>query len=199
LIVPSSDWLTPLPAWAVPVKGGHAAAHAPVHMDMPFLSASNRYRARPPLPTSAWPGIPERVASDTAAPLLAWLLAAGLLAWLVAAGLLAWVAADDAGLAALVLDPLEQAANIRPIPAPHTALTIRYLMLMLLVTTRPGSDRGRLCRIGGPRPGQVLVPTTEYAPSLAPVQKHPAGPDHRYRKRGGGYRLRSLRHDLPLL
>ena len=55
LIVPSSAWLTPLPAWGAPVtvSGGHAAAHAPVHADVPFLSASNRYRARPPPPTRA--------------------------------------------------------------------------------------------------------------------------------------------------
>jgi len=36
LTVLSSDCLTPLPAWGVPVtvSGGHAAAHAPVHVDL---------------------------------------------------------------------------------------------------------------------------------------------------------------------
>ena len=44
VIVPSRAWLTPLPAWGAPVtvSGGQAAAQAPVHADVPFVSASNR-------------------------------------------------------------------------------------------------------------------------------------------------------------
>jgi hypothetical protein len=66
-------------------------------------------------------------------------------AWPVAAGLLACVAAgaaaglEVAGLEVAVLEPLEQAAATRPIPAAPTALAIQYLIMMLpLKTTRPG-------------------------------------------------------------
>src|SRR5580704_15051375 len=81
-MVPSRDWLTPLPACGVPVAvaGGQAAAQAPEHADVPFLSASNRYRVRPVLPTRNLPGIPEMAVTDTDAVPAAWPLAAGLLA-----------------------------------------------------------------------------------------------------------------------
>src|SRR5260370_498624 len=64
VIVPSSDWLTPLLACGVPLTatGGHAAAHVPVHADVPPLSASNRYIVRPWPSTRALPGIPEMAA-----------------------------------------------------------------------------------------------------------------------------------------
>src|SRR5712692_10039974 len=100
VMVPSGDWLTPLPACgaAVTVSGGHAAAHAPEQADVPFLSAWNRYKVRPLPPTRALPGIPEMEASDTVAALLAWLVAAGLLDGAAATGL------ELAGLDAAVLD-----------------------------------------------------------------------------------------------
>ena len=87
-MVPSRDWLTPLPACGVPVtvSGGQAAAQAPVHADVPVLSAWNRYSVRPPLPTRALPGIPEMVASETVAAPLAWAVAAGLLDGAAAGG-----------------------------------------------------------------------------------------------------------------
>src|SRR5712671_4571996 len=111
VMVPSKDWPTPLPACGAPVtvSGGHAAAHAPVHADVPFLSAWNRYRVRPLLPTRALPGIPEMVASDTVAAPLAWLVAAGLLDGAAAAGL-ELAGPDVAVLDVDVLEPLEQAA-----------------------------------------------------------------------------------------
>jgi hypothetical protein len=123
VIVPSRDWLTPLPAVGVPVTvyGGHAAAQAPVHADVPLLSAWNRYSVRPLLPTRALPGIPETVASDTVTVLLAWPVAAGLLAC-VAAG--AAAALEEAGLELAVLEPLLQAATTRPIPAAPIAMAI---------------------------------------------------------------------------
>src|SRR5579859_4927688 len=101
VMVPSRDWLTPLPACgvSVTVAGGQAAAHAPEHADVPFLSASNRYRVRPSLPTRALAGIPEMVASDTIAAPFAWLVAAGLLDGAAAAGL------ELAGLDVAELDP----------------------------------------------------------------------------------------------
>src|SRR6516164_3028708 len=123
VIVPSRAWLTPLPAWGVPVtvSGGQAAAQAPVQADAPFLSAWNRYSVRPLLPTSALAGIPEREASDTVAAPLAWPLAAGLLA--CAAAALEEAGPEVAGAEVVVLELLEQAAISRPIPA---ALMPRY-------------------------------------------------------------------------
>jgi hypothetical protein len=65
--------------------------------------------------------------SDTVAAPAAWPVAAGLLAGAAddAAGL-----DDVAGLEAVVLEPLEQAATTRPIPAAPAALAIQYLMVM---------------------------------------------------------------------
>src|SRR5579859_7318538 len=131
-MVPSRAWLTPLPACGVPVtmSGGHAAAHAPVHADVPFLSAWNRYRVRPLLPTRALTGIPEMAASDTVAVPLAWLVAAGLLDGAAAAGI--ELAGLDAAVPGVdVLEPLEQAAASRPIPAAAAALAIRCVMVVL--------------------------------------------------------------------
>src|SRR5579871_375226 len=133
VMVPSRAWLTPLPACGVPVtvSGGHAAAHAPEHADVPFLSAWNRYRVRPLLPTRAWPGIPEMVASDTVAAPFAWPVAAGLLDGAAAAGLeLAGLDVAVPGVDVLV--PLEQAAASRPIPAAVAALAIHVVMVELL-------------------------------------------------------------------
>src|SRR6266568_297452 len=119
VIVPSIDWLTPLPACGAPltVTGGHAAAHAPEHMDVLPLSASNRYRVRPWLSTRALPGIPE--------------MACRLI--VVAAALLACEADDDTGPAAvlLLLEPLEQAVAARTIPAAHAAPAIQFFMVIL--------------------------------------------------------------------
>src|SRR3954447_2729812 len=96
----------PLPACAVPltVTGGQAAAHAPVQVDVPLVSASHRYSARPFPSTRAMSSIPERDFRPTVtAALLAGAEAA-------AAGLLAWAEADDAGgLAAVLPEPLEHA------------------------------------------------------------------------------------------
>src|SRR5713101_1995772 len=132
VIVPSSDWLTPPPACGVPltVTGGHAAAHAPVHVDVPPLSASNRYIVRPWPSTRALPGIPEM-----ACRLI--VVAAALLDDPVAAGLLACEAADevadDAGAAAvlLLLEPLEQAVAAWTIPAAHAPPAIQCFMVLL--------------------------------------------------------------------
>src|SRR5713101_2455733 len=151
VIVPSSDWLTPPPACGVPltVTGGHAAAHAPVHVDVPPLSASNRYIVRPWPSTRALPGIPE---------MAAWLIvvAAALLDDPVAAGLLACEADDDAGAAAvlLLLEPLEQAVAARTIPAAHAAPTIQFFMVILPRDTVRG--------VHGRPPGCLTVPTGEY-------------------------------------
>jgi hypothetical protein len=104
--------------------------------------------------------MPERALSDTvAAPAAAGLLdgaAAGLLDAAAAAGLLDAAAAagllDGAGLdvavLVVVLEPLEQAAAIRLIPATPTALAIHLVMVML-----PWRHLARLCpRLSVPRP-----------------------------------------------
>ncbi|HEX6527180.1 MAG TPA: hypothetical protein VF070_45300 [Streptosporangiaceae bacterium] len=126
-MVPSRAWLTPLPALGAPVTvtGGQTAAHAPEHADVLFLSAWNRYSAWPLLPTSALPGTPETLASDTVAVLLACPVAAGLLACAVAGA----AALDEAGLEAaelelVVLEPLEQAAATKPIPTAPMTLAV---------------------------------------------------------------------------
>ena len=128
LMVPSRAWLTPVPAMGVPVTvtGGQAAAHAPEHADVPFLSAWNRYSVRPLPPTSALLGIPETEASDTVVVPLACPVAAGLLACVVA---VVAVALDEAGLVAaelevVVLEPLEQAATTKPIPTAPMTLAV---------------------------------------------------------------------------
>src|SRR5579859_4409735 len=169
VMVPSRDWLTPLPACGDPVTvtGGHAAAHAAAHADVPFLSASNRYSARPLLPTSALPGIPEIAASDTvAAPVAAGLLAgvlAGAAAALEEAGL------EVAGLEVVELGLLEQAAASRPIPAMPTALAIQCVTVML-----PFGTPLRECpRLRAPRPKprpDGCAPHPYYAPGPHPVQ-----------------------------
>jgi hypothetical protein len=132
VIVPCRDWLTPLPAWGVPVTvyGGHAAAQAPVHADVPCMSAWNRYSVRPLLPTRALPGIPDMEASDTVAAPLAWPAAAGLLACEAAGAAAALEEAglevaglEVAGLEVVVLEPLEQADATRPIPTAPMTLT----------------------------------------------------------------------------
>src|SRR5919108_4109294 len=111
LTVPSSAWSTPPPACGLPVTmtGGQAAAHAPLQVEVPLLSASNRYMVRPWASTRNLPGMP-----DTDASLI---IAAALPddALAAAAGLLAWAVADDeAGAAVLLeLEPLEQAAAAR--------------------------------------------------------------------------------------
>src|SRR5579859_3018089 len=147
-MVPSRDWLTPLPACGVPVtmSGGQAAAHAPEHADVPFLSARNRYRVRPLLPTRALLGIPEMVASDTIAAPLAGPVAAGLLDGAAAAGVeLAGLDAAVPGVDVLV--PLEQAAASRPIPAAAAALAIHFVIMALpFWDTSPGCARGYLHR-----------------------------------------------------
>jgi len=140
VIVPSNTWLTPLPACGAPVtmRGGQAAAHAPEHADVPVLSASNRYKVRPPLPTRTLPGIPEIARSDTVAAPAACAVPAGLLALALA------VACDAAGLEAAgleaagpeaagpeLLELLEQAATAGPIAAAPAALVIQFLIAML--------------------------------------------------------------------
>ena len=49
VVVPSMFPVTPAPACALPdtVSGGQAAAHAPLQLDWPFLSARNRYSDLP--------------------------------------------------------------------------------------------------------------------------------------------------------
>jgi hypothetical protein len=100
---------------------------------VPFLSASNRYKVRPVLPTRNLPGIPEMAVSDTAAGPAAWPVAAGLLACVAAADAAALEVAvlEVAGLEVAVLEPLEQAAATRPIPAAPATLAIQYFMVML--------------------------------------------------------------------
>src|SRR5260370_14402873 len=161
LIVPSSAWLPPLPAWGAPVtvSGGHAAAHAPEHADVPVLSASNRYKVRAVGPTRALPGIPEMACSDTVVAPTAWLVAAGLLAC-VAVGAAAGL--EVAGLEVAVLEPLEQAATIRPIPATPAALAIQYLMVML-----PSREPARVCP-GSSAPRRKPQPGSGYR-SLLPI------------------------------
>src|SRR5260370_12493643 len=119
LIVPSSAWLTPLPAWGAPVtvSGGHAAAHAPEHADAPLLSASNRYRGPPVLPTRNLPGIPEMAVSDTVAVPAPWPAAAGLLACVAADDAVALEAAGPA-VAVLGVAALAPPAPTQPTPAP---------------------------------------------------------------------------------
>jgi hypothetical protein len=71
------------------------------------------------------------VASDTVAAPLAWPVAAGLLDGAAAAGL-ELAGLDVAGLDVDVLEPLEQAAASRPIPAAAAALAIHGVMVELL-------------------------------------------------------------------
>src|SRR3974390_292516 len=127
VIVPSRAWLTPLPAWGAPVTvyGGHAAAHASVHADVPFLSAWNRYSVRPSRPTRALPGILEMAASETVAVPLARPAAAGRLASAAAGGA---AGLGVAGLELVVLELLLQAATTRPTPAAPIATAIRFLI-----------------------------------------------------------------------
>src|SRR6266571_5936787 len=123
-------WLTPLPACGVPVTvtGGHAVAHAPVQVDVPLLSASHRYMARPWPSTRALPGIPEMARSAIVPPEAAGLEAAGLEA--ATAGLLACAVADDAaGLAAVLVELLEQAVAARMTPAAQAAPAIQFLII----------------------------------------------------------------------
>src|SRR3954447_14500 len=49
LVVARSELVTPLPAVGLPVvtSGGHAEAHAPVHVLLAPVSACQRYRVRP--------------------------------------------------------------------------------------------------------------------------------------------------------
>jgi hypothetical protein len=109
------------------MSGGQAAAQAPEHADVPFLSASNKYKVRPLLPTSALPGIPETACSDTAAAPAAWPVAAGLALVAVGAG----AELEVAGLELVALELLEQAAAARPIAATPAAPAIQLLMMML--------------------------------------------------------------------
>jgi hypothetical protein len=159
VIVLSRDWLTPLPAWGWPVtmSGGHAAAQAPAHVDVPCISAWNRYTVRPLLPTRALAGIPEMVASDSVAAPLAWPVAAELLACVVAgaAAALEEAGLEAAGLEVVVLEPLEQAAISSPIPAAPMALAILRLTVRLPLRTPSGSARGPLHRV--PSPGRMDV------------------------------------------
>jgi hypothetical protein len=70
------------------------------------------------------------VASDTVAAPLAWLVAAGLLDGAAAAGL-ELAGPDVAVLDVDVLEPLEQAAASRPIPAAAAALASHCVMVVL--------------------------------------------------------------------
>ena len=113
------------------VTGGQAAAHAPVQVDVPFLSASHRYRVLPVLVHQGHardPGDGLQVDGLGGAPLAD--------AEAAAAGLLAWAGADDdgGGLAA-VLDPelLEQALAASAMPAAQAAAAIQFLIMMLPV------------------------------------------------------------------
>src|SRR5207249_11869318 len=102
---------------ALAVTGGQAAAHAPVHVDVVLLSASNKYRARPWPSARNLPGIPE---TDCRPMVMAAVLDDALAA---AVGLLGWAVADDAAGAAVLpfeLKLLEQAVAARAIP-PATA------------------------------------------------------------------------------
>ena len=83
--------------------------------------------ARPPLPTSALPGIPEMATSDIAAAVLAWPAAAGLLADAVAGE----AAGLEVALEAVLLELLEHAAASSPIAAAPAAPAIRFFMIML--------------------------------------------------------------------
>src|SRR5579862_1156927 len=149
------------------MSGGQAVAQAPVHADVPFLSPWNRYRVRPLLPTRAWPGIPERVASDTVAVPLAWPVAAGLLAGVVAA-------LEEAGLEVVVLEPLEQAPISRPIPAAPMTLAIWCLMVMLPLRTPSGSARGPLNRVPSPgRMGALSYCSVRIGPGFGSGSRHP--------------------------
>jgi hypothetical protein len=88
VIVPKSDMFTPPEAVgvALAITGGQALAHAPEQLDVPFLSATHRYSARPELPTRYVPSGPftapiERLAAGAldAAPEACEELAAGAL------------------------------------------------------------------------------------------------------------------------
>src|SRR4051794_41285850 len=123
----------PLPACAVPltVTGGQAAAHAPVQVDVPLVSASHRYSARPFPSTRALSSIPVMDFRLTVTAALADAEAA-------AAGLLACAAADagadDAGGPAAVLpEPLEQAVAVSATAAAQAAAAIQVLIMMLPV------------------------------------------------------------------
>src|SRR5947209_9514714 len=124
----------PPPACAVPltVTGGQAAAQAPEQVDMPLVSASHRYSARPFPSTSALPSIPVmdfRLTVTAAALADAEAAAAGLLACAAAdAG------ADDAGGPAAVLpEPLEQAVAVSATAAAQAAAAIQFLIMVLPV------------------------------------------------------------------
>jgi hypothetical protein len=57
VIVPRSADIAPpeAPGLPVVVSGGQTFAHAPAHADLPFLSASKRYKALPEGPTRYLP------------------------------------------------------------------------------------------------------------------------------------------------
>jgi hypothetical protein len=123
------------------------------------ISVCNFVTPAPLLPTRAWAGIPEMVASDTFAALAAWLVAGGLLAC-VAAG--AAAALEEVGLELVVLELLEQAATISPITAAPMALVNHFFMVMLPLETPPRDARGHLRRDGATARDEmsVLLATT---------------------------------------
>jgi hypothetical protein len=123
----------------VAVTGGHAPAHAPVHMEAAPVSLTHRYTARPePLVRNVFPD-DDAVAMTVDPDPLPLAAAAGELA--AAAGELAAGAAELlAGAAAELLLPLAHAATKSPTPtAPPTPAAslagadIRFTMEFLIV------------------------------------------------------------------
>jgi hypothetical protein len=118
VIVPRSLAFALPDAVAVPVvvTGGQAPAHAPVHADMPPLSLTHRYTARPDPSVSTVPPDDEAVLMTVAPDALAPPLAGALLG----ADALAGALLDAAGVL-LLLPALEHAAASRATPtAPPT-------------------------------------------------------------------------------
>ncbi len=133
-IVPSSEWLTPTPAasWPDTVKSGQDLALARVQVLVPFLSASNRYRA--PVPGH------QCRAGDLSQGMQRH--GRGRSRWLLLAG-----DADPAGAGVGLAGPLEQAAASWP-AATASATAGKHAPHDLLLLTRNGWFRGV--------PGQAL-------------------------------------------
>ncbi len=113
---------------------------------------------RPLLPARALPGIPEMAASDTVAAPDAWPVAAGLPGGAAGAGL--ELAGLDVAVPGVdVLEPLEQAAVSRPIPAAAAALAIHGVMVVLpFLDTSPGCAPGYVRRVPDFQPATGVLP-----------------------------------------
>jgi hypothetical protein len=126
----------------VAVTGGQAPAHAPVHADVPPVSLTHRYTARPE------PSV-RNVPADDVAVLMTVAPPDALAPPALLAGAAAALLAVAAGAAALLLLPLEHAATsiatptAPPTPAASLAgadirFTIEFLIVSVSCLVRPG-------------------------------------------------------------